>query len=110
MGRILSVWLLSIVLAFGLILGQFTEAGIFADHHAEATMEGLNASPAHDGGEAAPSLKCHPGIACAAFVVSAGPSPMRSDSIVSILRPDATQSQRRFGGPTVTLPPPRNLI
>jgi hypothetical protein len=106
----LSVWLLSIALAFGLVLGQFAEAGTFAEHHKDASMVELSASIAQDGREAAPAPECHPGIACAAFVVPAGPSPLRSDTIVRILRPDATQSQRRFGGPMVTLPPPRNLI
>jgi hypothetical protein len=104
------VWLLSIALAFGLILGQFADAGTFADHHTDTVVAGLSASPAHDGREVPPTPECHPGIACAAFVVPAGPSPFRTDSVVSVLRPDATQSQRRFGGPTVTLPPPRNLI
>lgn len=110
LGRRLSMWVLSFALTFGLILGQFSEAGIVAEHHADATMAALDALPAHDQGEETPAPKCHPGIACAAFVVSAGPTPKRSDPIVSTLRPDMAQSQRRFGGPTVTLPPPRNLI
>lgn len=108
--RRLSMWLLSFALAFGLILGQFAEAGTIAEDHDEAAIEEVDASSAQDRGEAMPAPGCHPGIACAAFVVAAGRAPVRCDSIVNILRPDATRSQRRLGGPTVILPPPRNLI
>lgn len=108
--RRLSIWLLSFALAFGLILGQSAGAGTIAEHHAEASMPVLDAFPADAQGEATPAPACHPGIACAAFVVASGPTPMRSVPIVSTLRPDMAQSQRRFGGPTITLPPPRNLI
>ena len=110
MGRRLPLWLLAISLAFGLILGQFAEAGTLAEHHVEATLPGLDASVSHGGNQVSPVPDCHPGIACAAFVVPAGPSPVRSGFIVSLLRPDVARSQLRFGGPTVTLPPPRTLI
>ena len=109
LGRRVSIWFLSIALAFGFILGQFAEAATAAEHHAEGTLAGLTASPAHVGIEATPAAACQPAIA--AFVVPAGSAPAGAGSLVSILCPDATRSQRpRFGGPTVTLPPPRTLI
>ncbi|PJF10266.1 hypothetical protein CUR21_05700 [Pseudorhodobacter sp. MZDSW-24AT] len=101
-----SMWLLSLVLALGLILGQTAEAGPVEDHHPETSIE----IASNLGQETTPAPACHPGLACTVFVVSEGPVTALSLSIVITLRPDPKQSQRRFGGPSVTLPPPRTRI
>lgn len=104
--RLVSMWLLSLVLALGLILGQTAEAGPVEDHHPETSIE----IASNLGQETTPAPACHPGLACTVFVVSEGPVTALSLSIVITLRPDPKQSQRRFGGPSVTLPPPRTRI
>ena len=101
----MSMWLLSMVLALGLVLGQSAQAGSVQIHHPDMSITSAGAS----GQETAPAPACHPGLTCAAVVVPAGPVTAMSLSIVIVLRPDLTQSQRRFGGPSVTLPPPRPL-
>ena len=103
--RFVSMWLLSVVLTFGLVLGQAAEAGSVEDHHPETSIE----IASNLGQETAPAPACHPGLACTFFVLPDGPVTALSLSIVITLRPDLTQSQRRFGGPSVTLPPPRTL-
>ncbi len=104
------MWLLSVALAFGLILGPSAEARAFAELDAEATVAGLDDPPSDGGNQTTSAAACHPGIACAAFVVPAGPSPALAGPYDSRLRPEVAQSQRRFGGPTVTLPPPRHPV
>lgn len=99
------IWLLSLVLVFGLVVGQMAEAGAVEDHHPELTVE-VDPVAAQ---ETAPAPACHPGLACTAFVLPEGPVTVLSFSPVIVLRPDVTQSQRRFGGPSITLPPPRTL-
>ena len=100
-----SMWLLSMVLAFGLVLGQSAEAGSVQVHHPGLSIKSAGTS----GQETVPAPACHPGLTCTAAVTPEGPVTAMSLSIVIVLRPDLTQSQRRFGGPTVTLPPPRPL-
>ena len=104
--RFVSMWLLSVVLTLGLVLGQTAEAGPVEDHHPGTWVE----IAGNAGQETAPAPACHPGLACSVFVVPEGPVTALSLSIVITLRPDLTQSQRRFGGPSVTLPPPRTRI
>ena len=104
--RFVSMWLLSVVLTLGLVLGQTAEAGPVEDHHPGTSVEVAG----NAGQETAPAPACHPGLACSVFVVPEGPVTALSLSIVITLRPDLTQSQRRFGGPSVTLPPPRTRI
>lgn len=104
--RFVSMWLLSVVLTLGLVLGQTAEAGPVEDHHPGTSVE----IAGNAGQETAPAPACHPGLACSVFVVPEGPITALSLSIVITLRPDLTQSQRRFGGPSVTLPPPRTRI
>ncbi len=103
--RFVSMWLLSVVLTLGLVLGQTAEAGPVEDHHPGTSVE----IAGNAGQETAPAPACHPGLACSVFVVPEGPVTALSLSIVITLRPDLTRSQRRFGGPSVTLPPPRSL-
>jgi hypothetical protein len=100
------MWLLSVVLTLGLVLGQTAEAGPVEDHHPGTWVE----IAGNAGQETAPAPACHPGLACSVFVLPDGPVTALSLSIVITLRPDLTQSQRRFGGPSVTLPPPRTRI
>ena len=104
--RFVSMWLLSVVLTLGLVLGQTAEAGPVEDHHPGTSVE----IAGNAGQETAPAPACHPGLACSVFVLPDGPVTALSLSIVITLRPDLTQSQRRFGGPSVTLPPPRTRI
>jgi hypothetical protein len=104
--RFVSMWLLSLVLTLGLVLGQAAEAGPVEDHHPGTSIE----MAGNSGQETAPAPACHPGLACTFFVLPEGPVAALSLAIVITLRPDLTQSQRRFGGPSVTLPPPRTLI
>jgi hypothetical protein len=104
--RFVSMWLLSLVLALGLVLGQTAEASSVENHHPETSIE----IAGNSGQETAPASACHPGLACTVFVLPEGPVTALSLAIVITLRPNLTQSQRRFGGPSVTLPPPRTLI
>ena len=104
--RFLSMWFLSLVLTLGLVLGQAAEAGPVEDHHPETSIE----IASNLGQETGPAPACHPGLACTVFVLPEGPVTALSLAIVITLRPDLTESQRRFGGPSVTLPPPRTLI
>ncbi|MGQ0563845.1 MAG: hypothetical protein ACT4OK_02070 [Gemmobacter sp.] len=99
------VWLLSVVLALGLVLGQAAEAGAAEDHHLGTKIEIAGVF----GQQTASAPACDPGLTCAAIVLPEGPFAGISFLIVIVLRPDMTQSQRRFGGPSVTLPPPRPL-
>lgn len=103
--RCASIWLLSLVLALGLVLGQAVEAGAAQDHHPDTTIGIADAF----GQQTAPAPACDPGLTCAAVVLPHGLFAGVSFSIAIILRPDLTRSQRRFGGPSVTLPPPRSL-
>lgn len=100
------MWLLSVVLAFGLILGQSAEAsGAAKDHQPAILNEVANSA----GQQIAPVPACDPGVTCVAFVFPDGPTTALSLAAASVLRPNLTQSQRRIGGPSVTLPPPRTL-
>ena len=101
----MTIWLLSVVLALGLVLGQAAEAGAVEDRHSEVSIEIAGAF----GQDAAPAPECHTSLTCTGFVVPEGPGTAISSPIVIVLRPVLTQSQRRFGGPPVTLPPPRSL-
>lgn len=104
--RFVSMWLLSLVLTLGLVLVQTAEAGPVEYHHPETSIEVAS----NLGQETVPASACHPGLACTVFVLPEGPVTALSQAILITLRPDLTQSQRRFGGPSVTLPPPRTLI
>jgi hypothetical protein len=99
------MWLLSLVLTLGLVLGQAAEAGSVEDHSPGTSVEVAGNSAQ----ETAPALACHPGLACTVLVLPEGPVTALPLSIVITLRPDLTQSQRRFRGPSVILPPPRTL-
>ena len=90
---------------FGLVVGQTAEAGAVEDHHPEMLIELVPVTAQ----ETAPAPACHPSIACTACVLPEGPVIVLSFSSVIALRPDVPQSQRRFGGPSITLPPPRTL-
>lgn len=100
------MWLLALVLTLGLAFGQAAEAGPVEDHHSGTLVE----LAGNAGQETTSPPPCDPGLACAVFVVPEGPVTALSLAIVITLRQDPTQSQRRFGGPSVTLPPPRTLI
>lgn len=100
------------VLALGLVLGQSAEAGSVQAHHPDVPAVSIEPSGEFAGvfgQEIVLVPACHPGVTCATVVVPEGPVMAMSSSIVIVLRPDMTQSQLLFGGPSVTLPPPRFL-
>lgn len=99
-------WLLCLALAFVLTFAQSAEAAASVDHHADTAVGVSN--PSADQTASAPS--CHPGLACAAFVVPDGPASRFIFASVRTLRPELAEAQLRFRGPSVTLPPPRDLI
>lgn len=100
------MWLMSVVLVLGLVLGQAVEAGVSSEDH-QPRILGVIADTAEQ--QSAPVPACDPGLTCSAFVVPDGPAAARSLAVASVLRPDVTRAQLRFGGPCVTLPPPRTL-
>lgn len=102
--RRMAIWLVGILLAIGLSLGQVSDVQPVGTHHAEAST-GL-ADPAAKIDVAVPT--CDPGLTCAAFVIPGNPSVSFSRPDIAVLRPDMTRAQRRFGGPQVSLPPPRH--
>lgn len=102
--RCASKWFVSVVLVFGLVLGQSAEVGGSVEDHQPRVL-GVIADTAEQ--QSAPVPACDPGLTCSAFVVPDGPKTARSLAVASVLRPDVTRAQLRFGGPSVTLPPPR---
>jgi hypothetical protein len=108
-GAYLAMWLLSIALAVGLGLGQAAEAGGLGEHHLESPVAAMTAEVDRGNG-ASSGPACHPGIFCAIHGVPNAPLQARSEPVAGILRPVLTQSENRFGGPTVALPPPRTIV
>ena len=104
--RCVSMWLLSLVLMLGLVLGQSAEAGSIEDPHSDISfeIEGVFGQ----GTASAPA--CHPGLICTGFVLPKWPVTALTLSVVIVLLPVLTQSQHHYGGPSVTLPPPRALV
>jgi hypothetical protein len=100
------MWLVSVVLVLGLVLGQLAEVGGSAEDH-QPSILGVIADMAEQQG--APVPACDPDLTCFAFVVPDGSAAARSLAVASVSRPDVTRAQLRFGGPSVTLPPPRTL-
>jgi hypothetical protein len=99
------MWLLSVVLALGLVLNESAEAGSAEDHRPDISIESAGVF----GQETTPATACHPGLICTAFVVPEGPATALSTSLEIVRWLDLTQSERRFAGPSLTLPPPRIL-
>ncbi|MBA3909946.1 MAG: hypothetical protein C0524_08660 [Rhodobacter sp.] len=95
--------LLSVVLVLALVLGQWAEAGSVDEHHADLLVENA------DDFEPAAVPACHPGVICTAFVVPEALASKLPNPAVAFLLPGPAQSLRRFGGPTITLRPPRSL-
>lgn len=106
MVRVLWAWSFAIVLLCGLIIGQSAPAFATVDHHSPTSVE-TSDGPA---GSTNMSLSCHPALACAAFVLPTGAVTALISNYAVVSRPDFAQSQLRFGGPSVSLPPPRLLI
>lgn len=104
--RILWAWSFTIVLLCGLTIGQSASAFAPVDHHAPTSVETSdgNAGPANI------ALSCHPALACAAFVLPIGAVTAFIPGHPVVSRPNFVQTQLRFGGPSVSLPPPRPLI
>lgn len=101
--RWLPVWLLSVILAFGLQMAQVGDAGPAGEDPSRdwfAVAEAAGSQPAR-------SPICHIGITCAEAAAEDGPDTGLSVVVAVVARPDGMQSQRRFGGPSVALPPPR---
>jgi hypothetical protein len=104
--RFVFAWLLSVVLVFSMVYGQASEARSIGDHHTSISIDASDVSTK----DSSPSPACHPGVTCAAFFLPEGHFAAVYPSVGNVLRPDLTQSQLRFTGPAVTLPPPRILI
>ena len=96
--------LLSVTLVLTLLFGQRTEAAAGGHHPEMADQVSVAADP-----DSLPETACHPGLACAACILPDGGDVMLSAANVVALQPDMAQTQRRFGGPSVTIPPPRSL-
>jgi hypothetical protein len=103
--RVVSMWLLTVALVMGLVLGQSAEAASGNEHHSDLTVEAADTPDQQS--SATPA--CHPGVICTAFVLPDALSSIQPTVVPAVLQPGAEQSQRRFGGPAITLPPPRIL-
>ena len=104
--RLLWVWSFTIVLLCGLTIGQSASAFAPVDHHSPTSVETSDRSA----GSTNISLSCHPALACAAFVLPIGAVTAFIPGYAVVSRPHIAQTQLRFGGPSVSLPPPRLLI
>ena len=98
------MWLLTVALVMGLVLGQSAEAAPGNEHHG-LTVEAAD-TPEQ---QSSVTPACHPGVTCTAFVLPDALASIQPKAVPAVLQPDAEQSQRRFGGPAITLPPPRTL-
>ena len=103
--RFASMWLLTVVLVIGLVLGQSAEAASGTEHHSSSTVEAAY-TPEQ---QSSVTPACHPGVTCTAFVLPDALASIQPKAVPAVLQPDAEQSQLRFGGPAITLPPPRTL-
>lgn len=106
MVRVLWAWSFMIVLLCGLTIGQSASAFAPVDHHSPTSVEMSDGSA----GSTNISLSCHPALACTAFVLPIGAVTAFIPSHAVMSRPRLAQTQLRFGGPSVSLPPPRLLI
>ena len=102
--RFVSMWLLTVALVMGLVLGQSAEAASGNEHH-DLTVEAADTPEQQSSAKPA----CHPGVICTAFVLPDALASIQPKAVPAVLQPGAEQSQRRFGGPAITLPPPRTL-
>lgn len=102
------VWacLFAIVLLCGLTIGQSASAFASVDHHSPTSVEASDGNA----GSANMSLSCHQVLACTAFVLPIGAVTAFISNYAVVSRPNFAQTQLRFGGPSVSLPPPRLLI
>ena len=105
LSRFVSMWLLTVALVMGLVLGQSAEAASGNEHHSDLTVEAADTPDQQS--SATPA--CHPGVICTAFVLPDALASIQPTAVPAVLQHDAEQSQRRFGGPAITLPPPRTL-
>lgn len=106
MAKHLWVWSFSIVLLFGLIVSQSASYFPTADHHSVTSGEESD-SPAKS---TTVSGSCHPALSCVALVIPAGAATQFVSNFASVSQLDSVQTQPRFNGPSVSLPPPRPLI
>ena len=104
--RLLWAWSFTIVLLCGLTIGQSASAFAPVDHHSPTSVETSDGSA----GSTNISLSCHPALACAAFVLPIGAVTPFIPGYAVVSRPHFAQTTLRFGGPSVSLPPPRLLI
>lgn len=104
--RLIWAWSFTVLLLCGLTIGQSASAFAPVDHHSPTSVEASDGSA----GSTNISLSCHPALACTAFVVPIGAVTEFIPSYAVVSRPNFAQTQLRFGGPSVILPPPRLLI
>lgn len=106
MVRHLSAFCFAIVLLCSLIVGQSASAFPAPDHHATSSTASSGTPWAEP---AAVVLSCHPALACATFVIPSGATGAFVSGYAVVLLPEFAQTRPRFGGPSVSLPPPRLL-
>lgn len=104
--RILWAWFFTIILFFSLTLGESTSAFAPVDHHSPTSAGSYDSHAS----STEISQSCHQVLACTALVLPIGSTAaFFSDNAVR-LQPNLAQSQLRFSGPSVSLPPPRLLV
>lgn len=101
-----SIWLLSVVVVFGLVLGQTVELSSPDGGHSEQSVEASTLIPASE----TTGFSCHPATACAPFILPADSGVKALSLAVIGLGSQLERSQILFGGPTVDLPPPRRQL
>ena len=106
LAKLLWAWSFSIVLLFGLIVSQSASYFPTVEHHSLTSVEASD-GPAKS---TTVSRSCHPALSCAAFVMPAGATTEFVSNFALVSQPDFAQTQLRFNGPSVSLPPPRPLI
>lgn len=104
--RVLWAWSFMIVLLCGLTVSQSASAFAPIDHHAPASAQAAEGPT----GSAILSLSCDQAVACTAFVLPVGAVTGFASSYAVVLRPGFARTRLHFGGPSVSLPPPRLLI
>ncbi|OYX42093.1 MAG: hypothetical protein B7Z02_13295 [Rhodobacterales bacterium 32-67-9] len=107
--RQLTAWLFAALLLCGLALGQAAGAWPVIDHHAERVSASQSGVTDGDVENRARTQDCHPSLQCSAFVLPFSQTKSTTSRREPPARPRLTQSQLRFRGPPVDLPPPRFL-
>ena len=104
--RLICAWSFMIVLLCGLTVSKSASDFASIDHHSLTSVEASDDSA----GSRNILLTCHPALTCTTFVLPIGAVTAFIPSYVVVSQSDFVEPQFRFGGPSVSLPPPRPLI